>query len=876
MKNTEHCDFRSVIEEVRERYDIAEVVGRYVKLNHSNKGLCPFHNEGTPSFSINRKGQYFYCFGCGKGGDVFKFLELYEKRAFVEILKELADRAGIDIPGLNPESKERIDEDRIIRDILGATAEFYHENLTKEASEYLTGRRGIEEKVISEFKIGYASGQLSEYLIKDRSFPVDICLKSGVLKKDTFGAIEDYFYNRIVFPNFRHGQVVHMSGRRIDGKEPKYLHLPGEIEYLYNEDALYEDEVYIVEGILDCLSAVQNGYPAVAILGASNFKEEYIRKFSRCEKVYICLDGDEAGVKGSLKVGNMIGEKARISYLPGGTDVNDYFNCYTKDDFNKLIATSKDIIKYELGFIPPETDKTELPQKLEAILRKLSGMDKAKIEAYLNYEIKPRFKLKKEDIDGYRDIILNYRKVDAQINKDEIGGEGAEPVYTAYFDGLIDLVEKDGKPAFLIKEEDNLSVVHSVKKNGLFYIPPPIEQIPWLLPRGEEILKLYEAQSSISSEENDKALYDELLDYHKSVSELPADEYYDLIAAWDLHTYLLETVEYSPNICLFAVPERGKSRTGKGMIYVAFHGIHVESLRDAYLLRVSTDLKASLFFDVKDMWRKAEKNGNEDIILHRFERGIRIARVLFPDKGAHKDIVYFSIFGPTIIGTNEGVHKILETRAILINMPDTTKRFEEDVTPLRALPLKEKLVAFRARHYKKILPHIPKPTSGRLGDILKPIVQIIRMVRPERESYFMEFVKRLEYERLVEKADSLEAQILAVVSGLKTSVDKGALPVKDITDRFNEDRSDKHKVTYHRIGRRLSAMGFNKVRTNNGASAIVWDEEKIEKLKGSYGLRETSETPDMPYTSDSFCNTDVSGDTDVLQTKGGGYGKGME
>ncbi|MBN1871357.1 MAG: toprim domain-containing protein, partial [Candidatus Omnitrophica bacterium] len=667
----------------------------------------------------------------------------------------------------------------------------------------------------------------------------------------------------IVFPNFRHGQVVHLSARRIDGKEPKYLHLPGEIKYLYNEDALYEKEVYVVEGILDCLSALQCGYPAVAVLGASNFKPEYVQKFSRSEKVYICLDGDEAGVKGSLKVGNMIGDKARIVSLPIGMDINDYFNSYTKDDFDKLVSSSKDVIKYELGFIPPDTDKTELPRRLEAVLKKLSGMDRAKVEAYLNYEIRQRFNLKKEDIDAYRKVIAKYRKIDLQINNNE-AGEGAKPVYTAFFDGLIDVVEEDGKPVFLIKEDDDLFIVPNIRKDGLLYFPPPKEQIPWLLPRAEEILKLYEAESKNSSEENDRALYDELLVYHKTISELPEDGYYDLIAAWDLHSYLLETIEYSPIICLFAVPERGKSRTGKGMIHVAFRGIHVESLRDAYLVRVANDLRASLFFDVKDIWKKAEKNGSEDILLHRFEKGAKVPRVLFPDKGAHRDIVYYSIFGPTIIGTNEGIHRILETRAIPINMPDTTKRFEDDVTPLRALSLKEKLVTFRARHYGEVLPPIPKPASGRLGDILKPIQQIIRLVRPEREPAFLKLVKKLESGKLIEKADTIEAQILTVVSNLRSSVDRGMLSVKEITDRFNEDRSDKYKVTYHRIGRRLSAMGFEKVRTGSGASAIVWDEEKLERIKGSYGLGETSETPD---TSDipngSACITDVSCDTDV-------------
>ncbi|MCM8797710.1 MAG: substrate-binding domain-containing protein, partial [Candidatus Omnitrophica bacterium] len=281
-------------------------------------------------------------------------------------------------------------------------------------------------------------------------------------------------------------------------------------------------------------------------------------------------------------------------------------------------------------------------------------------------------------------------------------------------------------------------------------------------------------------------------------------------------------------------------------------------------LVVANDLMASLFFDVKDIWEKAEKNGSEDILLHRFEKGAKVPRVLFPDKGAHRDIVYYSIFGPTIIGTNEGIHRILETRAIPINMPETTKRFEEDVTPLRALPLKEKMVVFRARHYGKGLECILKPASGRLGDILKPIQQIIRLVRPGREAYFLKLVKRLESEKLIEKADTIEAQILTVLSGLRGSVDKGMLSVKDITDSFNEDKSDKYKVTYQRIGRRLSAMGFGKVRTSSGASAIVWDEEKIERIKDSYGLRETSETPDISDTPDGEPDvTDVSCDTDL-------------
>lgn len=863
MSNTKDFDFKMFIEEVRKRSDIAEIIKQHINLNENNKALCPFHEERTPSFSVNTKGQYFYCFGCGKGGDVFKFLELYEKKSFLEVLENLADKTGSTIPGLDADYRKSIDEDRVIQDVLKETTEFYSKNLTREARDYLIHKRGIMGETVFKFKVGYASGGLKDQLLNKHNFQPDVCVKAGVLKKGEDSTIKDYFYDRIIFPNIRHGQVVYLSGRTIDNKEPKYLHLPGEIKYLYNEDAFYENEIYVVEGILDCLTALQQGYPAVAVFGASSFKAEYLRKISGCEKVYICLDGDAAGIKGSLRIGNIIGEKARIITLPENTDINDYFHGRTKDDFNILVASSKDIIKYELGFIPSDINKTDLPQRLEPILKKLGTMEKAKIEAYLNYEIKPRFKLRKEDIDGYRDIVMKCRKEQIQIRKGQAGDEEVNAVYTAYFEGLIDVVEKDGKPAFLIKEGESLSVVPNIKKDDLLLVPPPKEQIPWLIPRGEEILDLYKSQSNNSQEENDKALYDELLAYHKSISELPEDGYYDLIAAWGMHTYLSETIEYSPIICLFAVPERGKSRTGKGMIYVASRGIHVESLRDAYLVRVANDLRASLFFDVKDIWKKAEKNGSEDILLHRFEKGAKVPRVLFPDKGAHRDIVYYSIFGPTIIGTNEAIHRILETRAIHINMPETTKRFEDDVTPLRALPLKEKLIAFRARHYGETLSYLPKPASGRLGDILKPIQQVIRLVRPEREQHFLKLVKKLESEKLIEKADSIEAQILNILSNLRNSVDKGMLPVKEITDSFNAERSDRYKVTYHRIGRRLSAMGFTKVRTSNGASAIVWDEEKIERIKDSYGLHQTSEIPDtsdMPFNH--ACVTDVSCDTD--------------
>ncbi|MGC8576280.1 MAG: toprim domain-containing protein [Caldisericum sp.] len=250
----------------------------------------------------------------------------------MEVLSELASQVGISLPSITSEDRQRIKEVRTIEDILTETAMFYHQSLTTEVKSYLIKGRGFTEETISRFQVGYANGGLREHLIDKRKFPLDLCLKAGVLKKKGEAAVRYYFYHRVIFPNFKRGRVVHLSGRSLDGQEPKYLHLPGEMRHLYNEDALSSRAVYIAEGMPDCLSAVQAGYLTVAILGSSNFKPEYLPKFSRCETVYLCLDGDKAGEEGALRIGGLIGERAKVVQLPEGLDLNDYLKDHRKED----------------------------------------------------------------------------------------------------------------------------------------------------------------------------------------------------------------------------------------------------------------------------------------------------------------------------------------------------------------------------------------------------------------------------------------------------------------------------------------------------------------------------------------------------------------
>jgi DNA primase catalytic core len=851
-------DLKQIIDTIKDRVDIVQVINEYVKLDRNNKALCPFHDEKTPSFSVNPKGQYFYCFGCGVGGDVFKFLMLIQNKTFLEVLRDLAQKTGVDISNISGADTNLIEEKNKIENVLSLTAKYYHKNLTKEAKDYLISKRGFTVDSISRFQIGFANGGLKDYLLNECGLGLELCLKSGLLKRTENGRILDYFYNRIIFPIFYRGKVVNLCGRAFDNSHTKYLNLPGEIHHLYNEEALFNDEVVLTEGITDCIATNQVGFPAVGLLGACGFKKEFADKFSNCKRIYVCFDADPAGRQGAQKAVEALGDKARIIELPEKLDLNDYFKDRSPSDFKALKNSAKDYLEYLIAEIPQNIEKTDLSEYLKPILNLIAKCDPAKAETYLSRIIKDRFGLINTDIIAYRKMIKDLRDESTESKKKKSETE-AKPKYIARFDNLVDIVSHEGQPAFLIKQDDEIEIVSEIEIDGQINFPPPANKIPWLLPRGDQVKKMYRLEQQLQPSERDGAIFDDLVEFLKSVSELPESCYYDFLAAWVLHTYLTETIQYTPIICLFAVPERGKTRTGKGLIYLAYRGIHVESLRDPYIIRIAEHFGSTMFFDVKNIWRKAEKSGSEDILLLRFEKGATVPRVNNPDRGAFQDTDYYSIFGPTIIGTNENMDKILETRSITINMPEANRRFENEITPQLALPLKERLLAYRARHLGNPLPSLPKPATGRLGDILKPIMQIIRLVSPQNIKTFEKMVADLQSSRLMIKAESLEAEILGAIIQLEDQVIKGGLAIKTITDHINQGRTERTSLTPHRIGHRLSAMGFEKCKTGVGNTAILWSDDKIEKLKTSYGLNQSPETPETQETPEE--NTGESGDS---------------
>jgi DNA primase catalytic core len=351
---------RNIINAIKSRIDILDIVGERIELDRHNMALCPFHNDKRPSFSVNSKGQYFNCFGCGRGGDAIAFLMMIDNRAFPDVLQELAERAGVCLPEEGSNQRKELEKARSIEDVLSAAALYYHGQLTGEARLYLTEKRGLTDETIERFQIGYAAGGLWKHLLEELGYALDLCIEAGVIRKDDDSKIRDFFYRRIIFPHLHKGRVVHMSGRSIDDSDPKYLLLPGPIEHLYNEDSRGNAEVNLAEGIIDCLSAEQAGYPTVATLGTNNFKPEYAEKLSQCSTVYLCFDGDEAGRAATVKVGQVLVDRARVVELPDGQDLNDYLNTHSRADFEQLRSMAMPVIEDQVKAI--SRHEPEAPQ----------------------------------------------------------------------------------------------------------------------------------------------------------------------------------------------------------------------------------------------------------------------------------------------------------------------------------------------------------------------------------------------------------------------------------------------------------------------------------------------------------------------------------
>ena len=360
-----------IIERVKEENDIADVISEYVTLKKSGKnfsGLCPFHNEKSPSFSVSEDKQIFKCFGCGEAGNVISFIMKIRNLNFVEALKYLADRVNISIDFKTGGKDPREEKKKLLRRINKETARYYFANLQKnpDIKEYFF-RRGLTEQTLRSFGIGYAKDGWRETLgfLNNLGLNKEIIGETGlVIFNQEKNTSYDRFRNRVMFPVFDvYGNVIGFGGRVLDDSKPKYLNSPETLifdkgtnlyglNFAIKNNGIKDRTVIMVEGYMDCISLHQYGIMnAVASLGtALTVKQgKLLRKYA--DTVIISYDADMAGQMATLRgldVLTEVGLDVRVLTIPKGKDPDEFVRVNGKEAFLKLIENAQKLIEYKL------------------------------------------------------------------------------------------------------------------------------------------------------------------------------------------------------------------------------------------------------------------------------------------------------------------------------------------------------------------------------------------------------------------------------------------------------------------------------------------------------------------------------------------------
>ncbi|MBO4687374.1 MAG: DNA primase [Clostridiales bacterium] len=369
---------QEVVEEIIAKNDIVSVVGQYVQFTKSSGrnlfGLCPFHSEDTPSFSVSSSAdkQIFYCFGCHKGGDVVKFIQEIEHLSYVEALRLLAERSGVKIPESNDPKYQKEEQLRKrVYEVLKAAAIYFYKSYVSEkgqmAREYLQ-KRAITKSTAMNFGLGYAPDEWNGLytFLSAKGFTKEEIMASGLFATAKNGRPYDLFRGRLMFPIFDSmGKIIAFGGRIIGDGQPKYVNSPETIVYskqrnLYALNFAKQDkpkQIIVVEGYMDVISMHQAGVTnAVASLGTALTERQLDLLERYCEEVVLFYDSDKAGQTAAVRGLKMLMDRkkkhtamttqVRVAKVPNGKDPDEFIREYGKDEFAKVVEQAMPVLDY--------------------------------------------------------------------------------------------------------------------------------------------------------------------------------------------------------------------------------------------------------------------------------------------------------------------------------------------------------------------------------------------------------------------------------------------------------------------------------------------------------------------------------------------------
>lgn len=375
-----------ILDDVKSSNDIVDVISQYISLKRSGRnyfGLCPFHNEKSPSFSVSPDKQIFHCFGCGVGGNVITFISKIEGLGFKEAIEVLAERANIKLPTIDNSTDNKKEELKAkVYKVNSFTAEYYHKKLyeptSKIAQEYVK-KRQLNNETIKSFKIGF-SGKFDELYqaLKKEGFKDEEILESGLVNKNDNGKYIDRYRNRLMIPIFdERNRVIAFGGRVLDDSKPKYINSPENIVYikgrhLFGLNVAKKGDtkrLLIVEGYMDAISLHQRGITnVVASLGTALTTSQGWLLRKNCEQVILGFDSDGAGqtaIMRAVEVMQNMGCDMRILQMTGAKDPDEYVLKYGSVRFKRLLDEAISLIEFKIKVLQKDLNLENASDKIK-------------------------------------------------------------------------------------------------------------------------------------------------------------------------------------------------------------------------------------------------------------------------------------------------------------------------------------------------------------------------------------------------------------------------------------------------------------------------------------------------------------------------------
>lgn len=414
-------DLQRFIDELRARVSIADVVGAKVKLTKKGReyqGLCPFHNEKTPSFTVNESKGFYHCFGCGAHGDIIKFEMEANGLPFIDALQKLAHQAGLQMPQLSAKDKKEEDERKSLYEIMETACAFFERELRMpdgaSGLKYFTEKRGLSPETLKKFRLGFApnNNTLMAHL-KAQGIDEKDMKELGLIAipEDTSRRPHDFFRNRVMIPiTNKQGKIIAFGGRVMEKIEPKYLNSPdtpifNKRRNLYNLDkarevAYKEKKLIICEGYMDVIALDRYGFGyGVAPLGTALTEEQIAEAWRVCPEPILCLDGDSPGVKAAMRAVDRVlpmlkaGYSLQFLFLPDNQDPDEYLQAHGHDSFAALMRKTSPLIdilwrKYTENEDSSTPEKKALIEK--TLLSEVAKIGDATVRSYYAQEIRSR------------------------------------------------------------------------------------------------------------------------------------------------------------------------------------------------------------------------------------------------------------------------------------------------------------------------------------------------------------------------------------------------------------------------------------------------------------------------------------------------------